>query len=157
MKKNITFLICSTLLLTPLISLAQYQPLQPLNNQTSVSTTDLTQYLNTLYSLGLGIAVGLAVIMILIGGIQYLSTDAISGKEEGKDRITSALWGLLLALCSWIILNTIDPGLLNTNILVNTVNTQNIANTNIQPVNSGTGQFVGGGGTSAGVGAGGSY
>jgi len=125
---------------TILLAQNTYTPLQSLPGLTSsVATNNLSSYLNTLYSLGLGIAAGLAVIMILIGGIQYLSTDAISGKEEGKERITSALWGLLLSLCSWIILNTIDPGLLNTNILVNPVTLQGQNTSSIPSYNSGTG------------------
>src|SRR5690606_22709225 len=55
----------------------------------------------------------LAVIMITLGGIQYMTTDAISGKTEGKAVITRALLGLMLALASWLILYTINPNILN--------------------------------------------
>jgi hypothetical protein len=51
--------------------------------------------------------------MIVIGGVQYLSTDAISGKNEGRKKIENALGGLLLAILAWLILNTINPELLN--------------------------------------------
>jgi len=58
----------------------------------------------------------LAVIMIIWGGIQYMSTDAISGKSEAKNTIQNAIWGLLLAISAWLILNTINPDLVKFNL-----------------------------------------
>ena len=69
-------------------------------------------YLTGMVKLLIMVAGVLAVIMIMLGGIQYMSSDAISGKEEGKEKITQALFGLLLAIASWLILNTINPDLL---------------------------------------------
>jgi len=42
-----------------------------------------------------------------------MSTDAYSGKSEGKKKITNALLGLLLAGLSWVILYTINPKILD--------------------------------------------
>ena len=106
----------SLLLLSPIISAAQgYQPLATgLPGITSVSNGNIGQYLETYFEIGISIAAALAVVMIIVGGIQYLSSDAMSGKEEGKSKITSAIWGLLLALISFLILNTINPQLVTT-------------------------------------------
>jgi len=94
-----------------------YQPLAPLPGiAAGQAVPPLSQYLNIVFSLGISVAAGLAVLMIVIGGIQYMSTDAVGGKEDAKGRITSALWGLLLALCSYLILYTINPDLLNTSL-----------------------------------------
>lgn len=71
------------------------------------------KYLNILIKLFLGIAGVLAVIMIVWGGIQYMTSELASSKEEGKKSITNAILGLLLALGAWLILNTINPDLLN--------------------------------------------
>jgi len=101
------------------IALAQasYVPLAPLPGiAAGQAVPPLSQYLNIVFSLGISVAAGLAVLMIVIGGIQYMSTDAVGGKEDAKGRITSALWGLLLALCSYLILYTINPDLLNTSL-----------------------------------------
>ena len=54
----------------------------------------------------------------MVGAIQYMTTDAISGKEEGKERITKALLGLLLAVGAWLILSTINPDLLGTGLIL---------------------------------------
>lgn len=78
-------------------------------------------YIKALYTFGVGIAAGLALIMIVIGGIQYSSTDAITGKDAGKERITAALSGLALALLSYLILATINTSLLSTDITPATI------------------------------------
>lgn len=74
-------------------------------------TTDLQTYLPGVFNLTIGIAGVLAVLMILIGGVEYITTDAIQGKHDGKQRINNALWGLVLVLVSWILLRTINPKL----------------------------------------------
>ena len=70
---------------------------------------------NQIFRIGLTVAAVLAVIFIAIGGFQYMTTDAISGQTEGRNKIQNAVYGLLLALMIFIILNTINPDLLNLN------------------------------------------
>ena len=116
--------------------------------------TDLGNYLQKVFAIGIGVAAGLAVIMIVVGGIEYMSTDAIGGKEEGKERITSALWGLLLALASWLILNTINPALLNMDLKVSLVTTQGaIVSSSVASTSSNPSYVGGSGGGSGGDGS----
>ncbi|MFZ3020027.1 MAG: hypothetical protein WA051_00710 [Minisyncoccia bacterium] len=68
---------------------------------------DLANYLTNIIKLTIGLAAALTVIMIIVGGFQYISTDAMSGKSEGKQRIMNALAGLALALFSYAILYTL--------------------------------------------------
>lgn len=75
----------------------------------------LSVYLGTVFSFGISIAVVLALIMIIWGGITYMTTDAWSQKEEGKSKIINALWGLGMAFISWILLYTINPNLVSFN------------------------------------------
>lgn len=82
-------------------------------SEVNPANTDLGDYLNIIIKFAIGFAGALAVIMMVLGGIQYMSTDALSGKSEGRERITYALGGLLLALASYLILNTINPNLIN--------------------------------------------
>ena len=77
----------------------------------------IQQYVVDVLNLIYGMATVLAIIVIIIGGIQYMSTDAISGKQDGKKRINDALWGLLIVICSYIILYTINPNLVSLNLL----------------------------------------
>ena len=93
-----------------------YTPLESLPNVTGKETVTLGGYLSNIYVLGIGLAGVLAVLMVVVGGIQYIGSGmSPSGKSDAKDRITNAIMGLLLALLSWLILNTIDPNLVSLN------------------------------------------
>ncbi len=95
-----------------------YVPLTDLTRElTNGGNIDLGSYIGKLFQFVIGFAGILAVIMIVIGGVQYMSTDSIDGKKDGLDKVKSALWGLLLALASYLILNTINPDLLKLGIL----------------------------------------
>ena len=81
-------------------------------------TVTFTQYVNGAYRFILGVAGILAVIMIIFAGFTYMTTDAFQKKESGKEMISNAVKGLLLAIGTWIILNTINPNLLNFSLLI---------------------------------------
>lgn len=72
-------------------------------------------YLNIIFKIGIGLCGALAVIMIVIAGIQYMGTESIFGKTEAKSKILSAIMGLFIALGAYAILNTIDPNLTGKN------------------------------------------
>ena len=130
--------------------ITNYQPLTPLPGVTDnlptygVGSVDFTSYVGGWVKLLIGIAAVLAVIMIVIGGVQYMSTDAVSGKSDGREKITSALWGLLLAIVCYLILNTINPNLLKFNL-----NLQNTTGGPPPPPALGTCWQVGPGGSTA--------
>ena len=92
----------------------QYVPLEPLPGLTTAST--FGEFLQAAFRFGLVGAAFLAVIMIGIGGFEYLGRDSVFGKSEGKSKILSAVLGLLLLLISVLILQTINPKLLNLNL-----------------------------------------
>ncbi len=95
-----------------------YCLLAPLGKFDRISTDNFGSYVNTLISVVVGLAAVMAVVMIVLGGIQWMSTDSISGHSEGKDRIQNALFGLILLLGAYAILNTINPDLVNLNISI---------------------------------------
>lgn len=76
------------------------------------SGPDLTSYLSWLFKFMLVAAAFLAVIQIVIGGISMIIGGASeTAHSDAKKRISDALWGLGLALASWLILYTINPDL----------------------------------------------
>jgi hypothetical protein len=103
--------------------LSPYTPLAPipgLSDKTISGKLDgsdggnvitLPDYIKILVRVAIGIIGILSVVMIIIGGVQYMSTDAFSGKEDGKERVTKAIGGLVLAIASVMILRTINPQL----------------------------------------------
>jgi hypothetical protein len=52
-------------------------------------------------------AVVFAIVMIVIGGMQYMMTDSFTSKGAARKTVTNALLGLLLALGSFVILQLI--------------------------------------------------
>ncbi len=74
--------------------------------------TTAADYINLAIKVIISIIGVLGVIMIVLGGVQYMTTDAISKKEGGKEMISNAIFGLILALVSWLLLNTINPALI---------------------------------------------
>ncbi|MFT7328275.1 MAG: hypothetical protein ACI870_000462 [Crocinitomicaceae bacterium] len=75
----------------------------------------LGEYINTVFEVALGILMVLAVIMIIIAGVEYMTVESIYGKSDAKKRITGAITGLILALGIFVILKTINPELLKIN------------------------------------------
>ncbi len=78
----------------------------------ATQTTTLEKYLPGMFKLLIGLSAAAAVFMIVFGGIQYMTTDAIFKKEEGRKRIENAVFGLVLVISAALILQTINPALL---------------------------------------------
>lgn len=99
----------------PLIFVSSaYTPMEPLPGIKKDTAVNLTDYLSALFKYAITVAAVLAVIMIVIGGMQYIGASGnTSVVEDAKDRIYWAIVGLILALGSWLILNTINPNLKN--------------------------------------------
>lgn len=115
-KRFLLITVVLTLLLVGTTAFAQqdYTPLRALPGAEGAQS--LQGYLKALFNVGIGIAGILSVLMLMYGGVQYMTTEAFTGKSEAKDIIWRALLGLLLAFTSWIILNTINTDLLNLDI-----------------------------------------
>lgn len=78
------------------------------------SFTDIGDFLKYNYNFALGIAGILATIMIVIAGIQWVTSGGNSEMiSSAKKRIGGALIGLLIAYLSYTILNIVNPALVN--------------------------------------------
>ena len=120
MKKTFLLLtiyyLLSTAIPVPVQGATEYELLAPIPldgaDSEPAETTNAEQYIEGIFTLIIAIAGGLAVVRIIFGGIQYMSTDAFEGKSEAKNTIQNAIWGLLLAISAWLILFTINPDLI---------------------------------------------
>jgi len=93
-----------------------YELISPIGNLTKVadqSPGGFSEFVNLLITIAIALAGAIAVIMIIIAGIQYMGTGSVWEKGESKTKATAAIGGLILLLCSYIILNTINPDLVN--------------------------------------------
>lgn len=97
----------------------EYIPLEPefLGLAEGQAAPDVPTYLTTLYSTFFLLIIVFAVLFIIIGGIEYIGSGRPGAKSDGKQKIMAAIFGLLIALSSWLILNTINPALLEFNFL----------------------------------------
>jgi hypothetical protein len=75
------------------------------------STNDFGDYVAAIYTWMLGVSITIAVVMVMIGGLQY--TFSAGGGEAGKakKRIRDAVMGVILLLFSYAILSTVNPAL----------------------------------------------
>lgn len=98
----------------PIAALA-YTLLEPLPGGEGGAITEITNlsdYLNWIFRFALAAAAFLAVIKIVIGGIMIMTGGASeSSVTKGREMISMAIWGLLLAISSVLILTTINPNL----------------------------------------------
>ncbi len=89
---------------------AEYKLNVPIGSISSVD--NLPAYINGIYTWLLPAAALIAVVMMMLGGLQYVMS---RGKEKyitkGKDRITNAITGLVILLSIFVILNLVDPRL----------------------------------------------
>ena len=112
---------------------AKYTLLAPMGSSLS-GQVDLKGYLTGLFEVTIGVAGILAVVMIVICGIQMMGSPSVSQKSASKECITNAIFGLLLAVGSWIILNSINSQLL--------LNDLHLADTALVPIFSSSGPSV---------------
>ena len=113
------FLFASLFFLVPTVSFAaaQYTPLEPLPFVTAnMGELTFADLLSGLFKLSLVLGAAITAVMLTIGGVQYMFSDAAGSKQAGKDRIRNATLGFLLLFGIYAILNTISPELLKFNV-----------------------------------------
>lgn len=81
----------------------------------------LGTYLNLMIKLFIGICAVLSVVMIVMGGVEYMTSELAHTKEAGKEKITHAVLGLIIALGAYALLFTINPDLLKSDFNTPTV------------------------------------
>ena len=77
---------------------------------------DLNQIIAWFYYLVVTISGFSAFFMLVLGGFEWLTSGVITKKTDAKERINSALLGLLLILSSYLILRVINPDLTTLNL-----------------------------------------
>jgi len=102
------------------IAASAYTFLEPLPGMgQEVDGNLLSTYVTWLFRFALAAAAFLAVVQIVIGAMHIIVGGASeSSQTEGRKIIEMALWGLLLAVSSVLILETINPDLIKTGLIV---------------------------------------
>ncbi len=119
MKRALRYTLLGGVLLLPAFALAQgFVPLTNIPEIRAASESgDLTDFLNALYRICIGIAVVLAVLQLVRAGITYMTAaGSVGSTEEAKHLISTSLLGLLLVLSPYIVFSVINPAILTLNL-----------------------------------------
>lgn len=84
--------------------------------QSGQSDTAVAEYINFLIKLAFGLGSISAVVMIVWGGIEYITSETFSKKNGGKEKIKLSLGALLLLIAAFIAFKVINPELLKVRI-----------------------------------------
>jgi len=111
--KNIFLAIAVLMILASSIfpALAQYQNQEKIPG--AQPTDKFVQYVQQVINFGFAIIGILALFMLVIGAYQYLMGAGAGNVSGAKETIISALLGLILGLCGYVILSKINPDLVN--------------------------------------------
>ncbi len=88
-------------------------PIPNLTDGTVANSGNLANFFNNLYKYLIGLAAMLAVIEIIWGGLEISTKDSVSKQSDGKERITQAIFGLILVLSPVLVFSIINPSILN--------------------------------------------
>lgn len=102
-------------LLEPLPCVSGYSNTNDCTVGETIPKINFSDYISYAYRLAIALSVFLAIVMIMWGGFEYMTSEIPSTKSDGKTRMTDAIIGLLLVLSSYLILETIDPRLVAVN------------------------------------------
>ncbi|MFH1253199.1 MAG: hypothetical protein V1664_02605 [Candidatus Uhrbacteria bacterium] len=84
---------------------------QVLLNDGYVTIDFFGEYAAGLYKYLLGIAAVFAIIMLMIGGVEYIISPEGKNNSKAKTRINKALMGMTILSCVYLILYIVNPGL----------------------------------------------
>lgn len=93
-----------------------YKPMPPITLGVAIDdltiANDLPEYLNAIYNWLIPAGALLAIVVIMIGGLQYTLAHGDKGKiTKATERIKNALIGMILLMFTFAIMNLIDPDL----------------------------------------------
>ncbi len=87
-----------------------YTPLEPFPGQTS-GGSNFCQIIDLIFKFFIYLGAMLAVLFLVLAGVTYMVSEVVDKRSAARDRIKAAVWGLIILLASWIILNTLNPQL----------------------------------------------
>lgn len=85
----------------------------PLPGTAGKNISNPGQYIQYFFIFGLSLIGFLAVAALVVGGIMWMTGGSITSTEKARNIIIGAVSGVVLLLCSYLLLWTIDPSLVN--------------------------------------------
>lgn len=111
---------------------------QPLRNADgTVSINFIAPYIEGIYTYLLYASVFLAIVLVMVGGVQYILAAQTGNVKVAKERITNAVIGLVLLMAVYVILFTVNPQLT----ILNALSLQSIERVDVASVSGEEGIF----------------
>jgi hypothetical protein len=110
------FFIVTFVSLVPLLVLGEgFVPLSPNLPVDTGTGWDMTigGLINSFFSIAVFGSATLAVVMIAFGGIEWMLSNTPMKIGNGRERVTNAIFGLVVVLSAVLILKTINPNIIN--------------------------------------------
>src|SRR3989344_948959 len=129
MKKILLLLCVLSLGFAPHVFAQGVVPLAPIPGLTeggAADSSNLALFFNNLYKFLIGLAAALAVIEIIWGGLEISTKDSVSKQSDGRERITQAIFGLILVLSPVLVFSIINPSILNLSLNLPKLDTKSI-------------------------------
>ncbi len=104
---------------TKFCPLANVDGSQKLSGIYSDAQVSLAKFVNGLFKVALSVGAILAVLQLTRAGFMYMGSDMWSSKARAREIIGNATIGLLLLIAIFLILNLINPNLLNLDVFKN--------------------------------------
>lgn len=113
-KKQLTILIFAIVAISfAFPAFAQYTPMVRIPGLPATGAISLSQYLVGLYNFLVSIVGIVAVMMMIVGGMRYITAGGSSSAiGDAKDIISNAIAGLIIAIFAWVIVAAINPDVL---------------------------------------------
>jgi hypothetical protein len=88
-----------------------YTPLEPLSANGNKGPINFCDFINLIFRVFIYVGAMVAVLFLVLGGIGYMISEVVNKRLVAKKRIQASIYGLLILLCSYLILNTVNPQL----------------------------------------------
>jgi hypothetical protein len=92
----------------------EYKLLEGIGTLSKGASVTFKEYVARVFDYTVAVAALLAMLMLVISGVQYASAGVSeTAKSDAKKRMWAAFYGLALAIVGYLILETINPALVN--------------------------------------------
>jgi hypothetical protein len=109
-----------------------YTPLEPLTTS-GTTPNSFCGILNLIFKILIYLGGMVAVLFLVLGGITYMVSEVVTKRSKARERIKAAVWGLLILLCSYIILYTVNPALTTSCNVLGSANALGVLNSPTTP------------------------
>lgn len=120
--RGLIIVVCAVCVLLALVNVTsaqgmQYKPLVGIPGLENTTNPSLPEFVNKVYIMLITLGAMLGVLRIAWAGVKYSLSDVVTDKSSAIGTIKGVLLGLAILLLPYLVLNEINPGLTNLNVI----------------------------------------